>query len=88
MEWLPGGAQAKVGEALDAVIGCRENGLNCLETWAKESQTQYDYVYFTLNTQPFEKSVQYTSIVEVQMEGDPGYQLVYKNNDVRIYKKK
>jgi hypothetical protein len=87
-EWLPGGAQAKVGEALDAVIGCRENGLNCLETWAKESQTQYDYVYFTLNTQPFEKSVQYTSIVEVQMEGDPGYQLVYKNNDVRIYKKK
>jgi hypothetical protein len=86
-EWLPNGVQGKTVQALSAVNDCRMDGLACLENWVNQSKTDYDYVYFSSNTQPMDKSSQYTSVVEAQMAIDPNYQLIFKNVDVRIYKK-
>jgi hypothetical protein len=87
-EWLPGSAQGKTIQALSSVTACRMDGLICLENWAKKSQTSFDYVYFSSNAQLMDKPTQFTSVVEAQMAGDPNYQLLYSNADVRIYQKK
>jgi hypothetical protein len=75
-------------QALSAVNACRLDGLSCLENWVNKSKTEFDYVYFSSNTQPMDKSPQYTSVVEAQIAIDPDYRLIFSNTDVRIYKKK
>lgn len=87
-EWLPGDAQGNAILELTTISECRMNGLSCLQSFVQTDNIKFDYVYFTENTQPIAESPQYTSVIELQITADPGYQLVFANSDVKIYQKK
>lgn len=87
-EWLPENTQLKTITALGEVSACQLNGLGCLQSWINKNQVQINYVYLTLNAQSSTTPLKFSSVIESQMAGDPGYQLAYSNADVRIYLKK
>ena len=87
-EWLPDKAQSAAIRELIKSDACRQQGLECFQNWIKKDQLKFDYVYFTLNDQQGTAPTKYASAVEVQLGNDSGYELVYANDDVRIFKRR
>lgn len=87
LEWLPGRANATIKE-LSQVSNCRFNGVKCLEGWEQNGEYEFEYIYFTSNSQGFYDPPKFASSIDAEMSHLNDYQLVYSNSDVRIYKNK
>lgn len=85
LEWLPGQASA-AAQNLAEVSNCKMNGLDCFEKWAKDKHLGLAYVYFSTNSQGYYAPAKYTSTLESEMSISGSYELVFSNEDVRIYK--
>lgn len=87
-EWLADRQQLKTVTALNDVNDCRWVGLTCLQQVVEENQFDYQYVYFTDNSDSVTKEPLFTSILAYEVAQNSGYTLIYQNEDVRIYRKK
>jgi len=85
LEWLPD--QLRVtSHNLSEVLGCKMNGVDCLENWAQKNEVVFDYVYFSTNSQGFSQPGRYVSTIDAEMNQSSDYLLVFSNEDVRIFK--
>jgi hypothetical protein len=85
-EWLTGGEQVRSGMGLNSVSACRSYSAKCLEEWQTKSGLEYEYIYFTANSQFTTDGSRFTSPLETEMSLNSNYPLLYSNSDVRIYK--
>ncbi len=83
-EWVTGTA-SQISAELTQATQCKMNGLQCLEDFFAEEQLDFDYLYFSTDTQKYYVAPQYSSVIEAQISNSDRYELVYSNEDVRIY---
>lgn len=44
-EWMPGKVFTPLANAHDALLGCRQRGVDCLEEWSRTNDASYEYVF-------------------------------------------
>ncbi len=88
-EWLGGGAYTNAKQKALDLRNCVDQSLQCIDTWAREYDVVYDYLYVRqLRVQNSVELVPYKNMLVEVLKNNSSYTLVYETDNVAIFEKK
>lgn len=84
-EWLPDDQFADLQIQYNLSRHCIPEGVECLEDWARKSDTAFTHLYLSKSPRGNDESERYFAALEAELAANPAYKLIYSVPDVSIY---
>ena len=85
-EWLPDGAFARKVSSYIELQKCIDAAPICVDQWSKDRGAEADYLYVARRVDKVHPAIPYNSALIGALSQDPGYILVFQNQDASIFR--